>query len=165
MIIGSPLKGIEGMYTAVFYHWTNTDDVLCYLRYLMFDLLHLLLFSCNLSSKSEERSELLQSVPEPGQLSQVFQNQPNSVIAVVKDTGPSPPRRSDIGMDSDEMPVDQPQQQAPAVALIYVNHSILHSDATWRSVRRPTLATTLIGPDNHACLRWLRVLCTTANGH
>lgn len=52
--VGGQLAGEEGMDTVTFERSANTDDVLRYVTYLMFDCLHSLILNCNLYADSAD---------------------------------------------------------------------------------------------------------------
>lgn len=86
----------------------------------MFDGLYSLISNGNLYSEGEEWFELLWCVLDPGQLPQVFRKLPDYVVAVFKATLPSPSTPGVIELDQYGMSENQPPQQAPPVALLYV---------------------------------------------
>lgn len=105
MDVRDPLKGEKDLDTAAVDCSANTDDVLCYVTYVLFEYLHTIILKCDIYSESQKWSDLLQYVPEHGHLPQVFQDLPYSVVAVFRVTRPSPPKRSVTELDTDGMAV------------------------------------------------------------
>lgn len=114
----------------------NTDDALRYAKYFMFDGHYSLILKYDIYSGVKILSELLQYVPDRGNLLQVFHNLQQPVVAVCKATRPSPPSLSETELEEDGVTVNQLPQEVLSVIPVYASHSILHSDAKRRSIGR-----------------------------
>lgn len=117
------------MGTAAFERLANKDNVIHYVTYIVFVRLCLLDLTSNLYPDGEKFSEPWQYVPEICQLLRVFQNLPDSMVALFEATRPSPHRPTVIVLEEVGMPVNKPTKQASSVTTIFANCSNLHSHA------------------------------------
>lgn len=88
----------------------------------MFDHIHLLILNSKLYLEAEEGSELQQGDLVHSRLWEVFQNLPDSVVAVFKGTLQSLPRLSVIDLNEDRVPAIQPPTQDSPVHFLYQSH-------------------------------------------
>lgn len=126
--------------------------------------LNSLILNCRIYSKNGVWSKQLQRAPERNQHPQVLRTDPESVIAVLRDTWLSPRRPSVIHLDENGMPVSLARQKLLSVTLEYANCNNLNSDVNWPSVGNRCVRENWNGRDHHAHRHWLTVRYASSNG-
>lgn len=103
------------MNTASFNHSTSADGAQLYVKYLTSDHQNSLILKYSLYLEDRVWSELMQYVSKRGQPLKVFQDLPDSMVAVFKVTRQSPDKPNVIELHGDKTPVKQTTQKVPPI--------------------------------------------------